>query len=85
MLASDTKFIGNSKLEREQVMDEYSRIVIERYCRTHNKTEKSSFLWSLLELSYTMECEPEDWEAFKLEQYINRERSGIERCIRRFR
>ena len=27
--------------------------------RTHRKTKKSAFLWNLVELSYTMECEPE--------------------------
>lgn len=26
------------------------------------------------QLSYTLECEPEDWEAVKLEQYISREK-----------
>lgn len=56
-------------------MNEYSRIMIEEYCMTHRKTKKSTFLWELLELSYTMECEPEDWEAIQLERYISRERN----------
>lgn len=56
-------------------MNEYSRIMIEEYCMTHRKTKKSAFLWELLELSYTIECEPEDWEAIQLERYISRERN----------
>lgn len=56
-------------------MQEYSRILIEEYCMTHKKTKKSAFLWSLLELSYTMECEPEEWESIQLEQYISREKN----------
>lgn len=56
-------------------MNEYSRIIIEEYCITHRKTKKSAFLRELLELSYTMECEPEDWEAIQLERYISRERN----------
>lgn len=55
-------------------MREYSRILIEQYCLTHRTTKKSSFLWELLELSYSLEREPEDWEAIKLEQYISREK-----------
>lgn len=42
---------------------------------THKNTKKSRFLWDLLELSYTMECEPEDWEALQLEKYIDQERN----------
>lgn len=56
-------------------MSEYSRILIEQYCLTHRTTKKSSFLWNLLELSYSLEREPEDWEALKLEQYISREKN----------
>lgn len=55
-------------------MQEYSRIVIEKYCMTHRRTKKSAFLWDLLELSYTMECEPEEWECIQLEHYIAREK-----------
>ena len=56
-------------------MYEYSRIVIEEYCHTHPKTKKAKFLWDLLELSYSMECEPEDWEGIQLEHYIEQERN----------
>jgi hypothetical protein len=56
-------------------MQEYSRILIEQYCRTHKSTKKSNFLWDLVELSYDMECEPEEWEALQLERYINQERN----------
>ena len=56
-------------------MQEYSRMLIERYCMTHRKTKKSQILWDLVELSYTMECEPEEWEALQLERYINQERN----------
>lgn len=56
-------------------MQEYSRILIEQYCLTHRATKKSSFLWNLLALSYSLEREPEDWEAIKLEQYISREKN----------
>lgn len=56
-------------------MQEYSRILIEQYCLTHRATKKSNFLRSLLELSYSLEREPEDWEAIKLEQYISREKN----------
>lgn len=56
-------------------MYEFSRILIEEYCLTHRKTKKAKFLWDLLELSYTMECEPEDWESIQLERYIEQEKS----------
>ena len=55
-------------------MEEYSRIVIEEYCRTHRNTKKSAFLWDLVELSYTMECEPEDYEMIELSKIIAREK-----------
>ena len=42
---------------------------------THRNTKKSKFLWDLVDLSYTMECEPEEWEALQLERYINQERN----------
>lgn len=54
-------------------MQEYSRILIEQYCMTHRKTKKSRFLWELVELSYDIECELEEWEAPQLERYINQE------------
>lgn len=56
-------------------MKEYSRIVIEEYCLSHRKTKKNKLLWSLLKLSYDMECEPEDWEMIELEKMIFRERN----------
>ena len=56
-------------------MQEYSRIIIEQYCMTHRKTKKSKFVWDLVDLSYNMECEPEEWEALQLERYINLERN----------
>ncbi|MEG1799690.1 MAG: hypothetical protein RR214_05840 [Synergistaceae bacterium] len=57
-------------------MEEYSRIVIEGYCRTHPKTKKSVFLSELVELSYTMESEPEDWQMMYLSQLISKERNS---------
>ena len=56
-------------------MQEYSRILIEQYCLTHRNTKKSKFLWDLVELSYDIECEPEEWKAMQLERYINQERN----------
>lgn len=56
-------------------MQEYSRILIEQYCMTHRNTKKSKFLWDLVDLSYIMECEPEEWEALQLERYFNQERN----------
>jgi len=50
-------------------------MLIEKYCTTHRHTKKSAFLWDLLELSYTLESEPEDWEAIQLEKYISQERN----------
>ncbi len=55
-------------------MQEYSRIIIEEYCMSHRKTKKSTLLWDLLELSYTMECEPEDYEMIELSKIIAREK-----------
>ena len=49
-------------------------MLIEEYCSTH-RTKKAGFLWDLLELSYTLESEPEDWEAIQLERYISQERN----------
>ncbi|MBP3199606.1 MAG: hypothetical protein J6N21_21770 [Butyrivibrio sp.] len=60
---------------RKNEMQEYSRILIEQYCMTHRNTKKSKFLWNLVDLSYSMECEPEEWEALQLERYINQERN----------
>ena len=41
-----------------------------------SKDKESTFLWDLVELSYTMECEPEDWEGIQLERYIAREKNS---------
>lgn len=41
----------------------------------HTKTKKSKFLWDMVQLSYSMECEPEEWEAIQLEKYINAEKN----------
>lgn len=56
-------------------MQEYSRILIEEYCLSHRKTKKAVLLWDLLELSYTMECEPEEYEMIQLEKLITREKN----------
>ena len=56
-------------------MREYSRILIEEYCRTHPRTKKASLLYDLVQLSYTMECEPEEWEMIELERIISREKN----------
>lgn len=56
-------------------MEEYSRIIIEEYCMKHRGTKKSGFLSDLVELSYTMECEPEEWEGVQLEKYIRQEKN----------
>lgn len=55
-------------------MQEYSRILIEEYCISHQKTKKAALLRDLLELSYTMECEPEEYEMLQLEKLIAREK-----------
>ena len=55
-------------------MQEYSRMLIEQYCMTHRKTKKSQFLWDLVELSYNMECEPEEEEMMQLSNFIAREK-----------
>ncbi|WP_033151969.1 hypothetical protein [Pseudobutyrivibrio ruminis] len=55
-------------------MEEYSRILIEQYCMTHTSTKKSKFLQELVELSYDVECEPEEKAALQLEAYINQEK-----------
>lgn len=56
-------------------MREYSRMIIEEYCRTHPKTKKSAILWDLVELSYNMECEPTEEDAIELERIRQRERN----------
>lgn len=54
-------------------MDEYSRIIIEKYCFTHN-SQKSRRLAALLEMSYDPASDPGDTEALYLERAINREK-----------
>ena len=55
-------------------MDEYSRIVIERYCYTH-KTKKAATLTRLVEMSYDLSAEPNDCDALELEKIISREKN----------
>ena len=38
-------------------MDEYSRILIEKYCRKHPKTKKARILSQLIEMSDAIELE----------------------------
>ena len=49
-------------------MDEYSRILIEKYCREHPKTKKARILSQLIEMSYDLSCEPTDSDAIELEE-----------------
>lgn len=58
-------------------MPEYSRILIEEYCMSHQKTKKSAFLWDMVQKSYDIDIayEPEDCEILYLEQLIFRERN----------
>lgn len=54
-------------------MDEYSRILIEQYCMSHNSA-KSRRLMKLLEKSYDMCEEMTDSEAIFLEKAIDSEK-----------
>lgn len=54
-------------------MDEWSRIVIENYCNSHN-SKKSRFLSKLVELSYDMSSTIDDEEAIYLQRLIWREK-----------
>ena len=54
-------------------MNEYSRIVIENYCMTHNSA-KSRRLQTLVELSYDPAAEGTDNDAIYLERAISREK-----------
>lgn len=54
-------------------MDEYSRIIIEKYCFTH-KSKKSQMLSELLEMSYDPSSDPGDGWALYLEKAIGREK-----------
>ena len=51
-------------------MDEYSRVLIEKYCRKHPKTKKERILSQLIEMSYDFACEPSDSDAIELEKII---------------
>lgn len=56
-------------------MNEYSRILIEEYCISHN-SKKSRRLSDLLDLSYSFEREPTDDDAIFLEKAIQSERNS---------
>ncbi len=55
-------------------MDEYSRIVIEQYCKTHH-SNRSARIARLLEMSYSIDAFGTDGDALFLEQAIERERN----------
>ena len=55
-------------------MDEYSKIVIERYCQTH-KTKKAATLSRLVAMSYDLSAEGTDYDAIELEKIIAREKN----------
>lgn len=42
---------------------------------SHPKTKKSAMLWDLVELSYSLECEPTEEDALFLEKTIAREKN----------
>ena len=54
-------------------MDEYSRILIEKYCRKYPKTKKARILSRLIDMSYDFACEPSDSDAIELEKIIEGE------------
>lgn len=54
-------------------MDEYSGVLIEKYCRKHPKTKKERILSQLIEMSYDFACEPSDSDAIELEKIIEDE------------
>ena len=56
-------------------MNEYSRILIERYCRENPKTKKARFLGDMVEMSYDVCCLPSDSDLLYLAQLISRERN----------
>jgi len=57
-------------------MDEYSRIIIAEYCRSH-RSKKSSQLYELLEFSYYMDDEPTEEDSIFLEKIIKNEKDPI--------
>ncbi len=76
---------GVTTAETDDRYDEIARVMLKhkddllftkdlRTDREMKVYEKSKFLWDLVDLSYTMECEPEEWGALQLERYINQER-----------
>ena len=54
-------------------MDEYSRILIEQYCMSHNSAKSSRFM-KLLAKAYDMCAEMTDSEAIFLEKAIDSEK-----------
>lgn len=56
-------------------MQEYSRITIEKSCRSHPKTKKSTILWGLVELSCNMECESTEDDVIESERIRRREKN----------
>ena len=55
-------------------MKEYSRMVIEEYCRTH-RSKKSQRLAELVEMSYDLYAEGTDDDAIFLEETIRKEKN----------
>lgn len=55
-------------------MEEYSRIIIEEYCRTH-RSKKSQRLAELVEMSYDLYAEGTDDDAIFLEETIRKEKN----------
>lgn len=54
-------------------MREYSRILIEEYCRKHD-SKKSRWLAELVEMSYDLYAEATDADAIFLEELIGKEK-----------
>lgn len=48
-------------------MEEYSRIVIEKYCASHAKTQKNRFLQNMVQKSYDLSYVPTDSEVIYLQ------------------
>ena len=59
--------------QKERHMQEYSRIIIEDYCNSHNSA-KSRRLERLVEMSYDVYAEGTDNDAVFLERVIAREK-----------
>ena len=56
-------------------MQEYSRIIIEEYCNSHN-SKKSRYLGRLVEMSYDLYCEGTDDDAIFLSEAIQKEKDS---------